>query len=120
MSRQLSFTKIENELRPDFRQKMSKAESTEDVKKFFVYTAMKLMKEVFGDDIKLEYDDIVFVPSAAPYYRINDDITEMDRFKSIWEESDLPQVLNRFAESAANHFNHLTKNPDKTESKIRM
>ncbi|MFP3984390.1 MAG: hypothetical protein ACLFV2_11980 [Desulfurivibrionaceae bacterium] len=120
MSRQLSFSKFENELRPDFRQKMSTAESTEDVKKFFIYTAMKLMEQVFGDDLKLEYDDIVLAPSIAPYYKINDNITETDRFKSIWENSDLPQVMKRFAESATNRFNHLTKNPDKTEAKIRM
>lgn len=120
MSRQLSFSKFENELRPDFRQKMGSAESTEDVKKFFIYTVMKLMKKVFGDDFKLEYDDVVFAPSTAPYYKINDQIIEREQFKSVWEKSDLPQVMKRFAESAANHFNHLTKNPDKTEAKIRM
>ncbi|MFO7761796.1 MAG: hypothetical protein ACQES8_04615 [Thermodesulfobacteriota bacterium] len=120
MSRQLSFTKFENELRPDFRQKMSSAESTEDVKKFFVYTVINLMKKVFADDFKLEYDDIAFAPTKAPYYKLNNQITEKDQFKSIWEKSDLPQVMKRFAESAANRFNHLVKNPDKTESKIRM
>ena len=42
MARQLSFSKYEQELRPELRQNLNIAESTEDVKKFFVYTIQKL------------------------------------------------------------------------------
>ncbi len=120
MSRQLSFTKFENELRPDFRHKMGSAESTEDVKKFFVYTVMKLMKKVFGEDFELEYDNVLFTPDTPPYFKLADQVAEREQFKSVWEKSDLPQVMKRFAESAANHYKYLAKNPDKTEAKIRM
>ena len=40
MARQLSFSKYEQELRPELRQNLNIAESTEDVKKFFVYTTV--------------------------------------------------------------------------------
>ena len=44
MSKRLSYTKYEQELLPDFRAKINRAESTEDVKKFFVRT----IQELFG------------------------------------------------------------------------
>ena len=37
MTKQISFTKIENDLLPKFRKAIGAAESTEDVKKFFIY-----------------------------------------------------------------------------------
>ena len=46
MARQLSFSKYEQELRPELRQNLNIAESTEDVKKFFVYTIQKLFGKV--------------------------------------------------------------------------
>jgi hypothetical protein len=46
MARQLSYSKYEQELRPELRQNMNIAESTEDVKKFFVYTIQKLFGRV--------------------------------------------------------------------------
>ena len=49
MSRQLSFTKIEKELLPAYRQKMGSAESTEDVKKFFVYIVQELLNKAYAE-----------------------------------------------------------------------
>jgi len=49
MTKQLSFTKYEHKILPNFRQKISKAESTEDVKKFFVYTAKELFENILKD-----------------------------------------------------------------------
>jgi hypothetical protein len=120
MSRQLSFTKIEKELLPVYRQKMGAAESTEDVKKFFVYIVQDLLNKAYKDKIKFEYEHIVLDPANSPHYRINDQFKSMDDFVSVWDNSDLSHIVARFTDTAMNHYNHLATNPAKTQSKIRM
>ena len=47
MVRQLSYTKYENEILPELRQKLNQAESTEDVKKFFTQTIRVLFEKIY-------------------------------------------------------------------------
>ncbi|MBC8316771.1 MAG: hypothetical protein H8E41_02625 [Desulfobulbaceae bacterium] len=119
MTRQLSFTKIEKELLPVYRQKMGAAESTEDVKKFFVYIVMDLLNRAYEDAIRFEYAHISLNPVKSPYYNIDTNMTSSDDFKSIWDNSDLSHIVLRFTDTAMNHYTHLLQNPAKTESKIR-
>ena len=115
MSKQLSFTKIENELLHKFRQKMSLAESTEDVKKFYAYTVQELLNRVFENVISFNYGDIALTPDKIPYYKLNSSLSVKNGFTSVWNNSDLPKVITRFTETAINHYNHFDKNPDKTK-----
>ena len=120
MSRQLSFTKIEKELLPSYRQKMGSAESTEDVKKFFVYIVQELLNKAYEDRISFEYNHIELDPATPPHYRISDQVKALDDFSAVWENSDLSHIVSRFTDTAMNHYNHLAQNPAKTEAKIRM
>ena len=99
---------------------MDQAESTEDVKKFFVYTVQELFKDVFGDSVEVAYDDVVLTPGDQSHYRIKEEILRSEPLISTCRNSDLPDVLSRLAESAVNRYRHLDKNPEKTELKIRM
>jgi hypothetical protein len=120
MTKQQSFTKIENELLPKFRRRIGTAESTEDVKKFYVYTMQDLFNRVFSGKIDLEYEDVVLLPDQAPSFSFNERIQGKEDFTSVWNNSDLPHIVSRFTDSVLNHLKHLEKNPAKTESKIRM
>lgn len=120
MTTQLSFTKIENELLPKFRKNIGAAESTEDVKKFYIYTIQELLNTVFVDKIKFDYTDISFNPGEEPPFSLNKQFYDMEDFTTVWYGSDLPHVVARFTDSCVNHYNHLGKNRAKTESKIRM
>ena len=120
MTRQISFTKHEHKVLPNFRSKFNKAESTEDVKKFFVYTVMELMNNVFDGELKFEYEDCALKTDCAPFYSLSERILSSDAFQPVWTESDLQRVLYRLAESATHRYRHLRKSPEKTESKIRM
>lgn len=120
MAKQLSFTKFEQQIVPGFRQKINLAESTEDVKKFFVYSANRLMEKIFEDKIRFEYGDIMLAPLNEPGYTLSPRLRSSEAFLSMWQESDLPDVLNRLADSAVGRYRRLMKNPEKTESKIRM
>lgn len=120
MTTQLSFTKIENELLPEYRRKIGSAESTEDVKKFYVYTMQNLFRQVFAGKIDLGYGDIALRPDQQPAFAISKGLNDKEDFSYIWNTSDLPNVVSRFTETAVKHYRHLEKNPKKTEAKIRM
>ena len=123
MTIQLSFSKDENELLPDFRNKISKAESTEDVKKVFAQTTGQLLIRIFGDKLKTEYEDIKLHPEAlnrAPAFTVAEHLKSRTDFMEIWDNSDLPHVVGRLAQTAQNRFKHLEKHPEKTNAKIRM
>lgn len=120
MTTQLSFTKIENNLLPRFRNMIGSAESTEDVKKFYVYIMQDLFHQVFDGSIKVSFEDIMLAPDKTPPYLLTDNLQSQKDFASTWNISDLSHVVTRFSEAAVNRFKHLEKNPGKTETKIRM
>ncbi len=120
MVKQISFTKYENKVLPGFRHKINKAESTEDVKKFFFYTARELFEDIFEMKNKVDFEDIVFMPNRTPHYKISRRLNSSNDFRSIWKNSDLSRVISNLAESAMHRYKHLEKHPEKTETKIRM
>ena len=120
MAKQLSFTQNEQDVLPDFRQRINLAESTEDVKKFFVYTVKELFEDVFERKIDITYEDVELNFGEDPFFSVSDRLLALDAFSSVWNCSDLPNVLARFAKSAIKRSIHLEKHPEKTDSKIRM
>lgn len=119
MSRQLSFTKFEKELLPNFRKKINMAESSEDVKTFYARTSMELLEKAFEGEFSLEFDDISLQPGHDDKYVLNDRLFASSTFTEVWNNSDLPNVLARFTDTALNRYAHLEKHTEKTEAKIR-
>ncbi|MFW6081919.1 MAG: hypothetical protein ACOC7W_08390 [Desulfosalsimonas sp.] len=119
MSKQTSFTKHERKVLPEFRKKINNSESTEDVKKFFSYTATSLFKEILPEDVAVEFDDVSLAPAEDPPYKVSERLMEVREFSSVWQNSDLSNVLGRFAEAALNRYRRLERNPEKTDSKIQ-
>jgi hypothetical protein len=120
MTTQFSFTKYENRLLPVFRERISKAESTEDVKKFFVYTTKELLEDIFEGKMEFEYEDFELIQGRAPYYKLSGRVRASKAFRAVWNDSDLSRVIYRLAESAMRRCVRLEKHQEKTESKIRM
>lgn len=123
MTVQHSFSKIEKELLPAFRQHIGTAESTEDVKKFFVHTVLDLLDRATDGELKPMYEDVRLnhtEENEARQFAFSDSLTGNPLFTSIWSTSDLQHIVSRFASSACNRYTHLEKNPEKTELKIRM
>jgi hypothetical protein len=118
MARQLSFSKYEQQLRPELRQNLNIAESTEDVKKFFVYTIQKLFGRVLEGKEAFRYEDIRLAPMEQSGFIISDKVLGDPEFEAVWQNSDLSNIVKRIADAASNRYKHLQKNPAKTESKI--
>jgi len=119
MTRQLSFTKYERKLLPDYRQRISSAESTQDVKNFFVYMVGLLFSEIFSDKLTFEESDIKLVPEKTAGYQISKRLREKKEFAEVWKSSDLSDLLSRMAEVACKRYRHLEKHPERTLSKMR-
>ena len=123
MEKQISVAKYEHGVLPGFRNKLSKAESTEDVKKFFVYTVRELLVNVFQDNKYHGFNAIELSPSGEPPYTLDaagvSGEAFGDEFFNVWENSDLPRVIADLAEAALHRRRHLAKNPEKTTAKIR-
>mgnify|MGYP000436382243 CR=1 FL=1 len=120
MTKRISFSKHEQKIIPTFRQKINHAESTEDVKKFFYYSVKELFDDIFQGQVTCDYEDIVLVPGAGPYYSTSQRLLDSESFQSAWRDSDLPRVLGRLADSAVKRYRRLEKHSEKTDLKIRM
>lgn len=120
MTRQRSFTKYEHKVFPNFRQQISKAESTEDVKKFFVYATRELFEQISEGVFDVEYEDVALAPHEESQYVVSKRLLSNEDFASVWTDSDLPDVVSRLADSAMSRYKHLEKHPEKTSAKIRM
>ncbi|MDX9896950.1 MAG: hypothetical protein RBS34_15985 [Desulfofustis sp.] len=119
-TQQKSFSKAENEVMPEFRRRINEAESTEDVKKFFTYTIRELFDKIFPDGAQVNLDEIRLQPEESPGYWISESVLGREDVTGVWSMSDLPNILERLAQVAGKRHAHLMKNPQRSESKIRM
>ena len=118
MTTQLSFSKIEKQILPGYRNKISVVESGEEVKKVFITTIQELFRQVYQDSFELDYEDLTFLPDRDPGYLFSKNVLENQQFLAVWQKSDLPNLINRLSSTAVKHYIHLRKHPEKTELKI--
>lgn len=118
MTAQRSYSKVEREIMNSYRHKIELTESTEDVKKEFVYAVGKLVSEVFAGELTCGPDDVFLDVGAEPWFHFSQGFEEQEKLQSEWRHSDLPAIVQRLAHKASNRYRHLDKHPDKTESKI--
>jgi hypothetical protein len=115
MSQRISYTKIENELWPEYRDRLNKAESTEDVKKFFAYTATELLRQVLAPQgIHPRFEEVQLEPENETLYSLSSDLMEREDVASVFEQSDLRDILQRLAWAASKRFRHLQRSTDKS------
>jgi hypothetical protein len=105
---------------PQFRERINRAESTEDVKNVFIQCVEKLLKDIFNGKVKVKEGDVRLIPESEPYYQISEHLQTDEPIKSYWKDSDLPHIIFRLAEPAIRRRKHIEKHPEKTEAKIRM
>jgi len=98
---------------------MNTAESTEDVKKFFNYTVIKLLNDIFEDGVKIDSEDIRLETDGKKSYLIEDSLLKQERFQNIWNNSDIKRILGTFADISLKRYKHLETNPEKTKLKIK-
>jgi hypothetical protein len=120
MTDRVSFTRYENIIYPSFRQEVQKAESTVDVRNSFTLATRKLLHSALEGKMDFRDDDIRLLPESDARFVISKRLLSSPAFKAVWEDSDLPRVIDRFADLAIGRCKRLQKHPEKTDAKIRM
>lgn len=118
MTTQLSFTKQEQGARSRFREMMTQAESTEDVKKFFYQTVRDLLTEICDTLPAFNIQDVQLDLDRGEGYRLSDGLMKDGGLGSLMQGSDLDDILGRLARNAWGRYRQLEKNPAKSEQKI--
>ena len=119
MATQVSFSKYENDLIHEFRNRMNSAESSEDVKKVFDYSMRELFNKIFDGQVKLKREDFIFTHNKEALFQIHDRLRSTAAFWDAWDNSDLSNIVGRFAQTANHRHIHLEKHREKTNLKIR-
>ena len=120
MEKQLSFSHLEKELVKEFRNNVNNSEGPIDVANYFSFVVCKIFKKVFAEsDIKLENNCAIFTPNEENYFKVNEELLQNEKFNEVWNNSDLPDLLKKFAETAYHKYLHHNKHLEKTNKKIR-
>jgi len=118
MTKQMSFTRMEQAVLPGFRDRMDKAESLEDVRKTFSETVSTLISDALGVPLAVRLEDVTLAQQVPNGFILSAELLATPGFGEAWKNSDLRRILSDMAKSAANRFNHLEKHPEKTEAKM--
>lgn len=116
----MSFSNLERKYAHKVRNKINHSENISDLRRLFRQTVSNFLLEVFEDeDITIREEDIQYDPEKPNYFHINDNLKNNPIFKGVWENSDLSDLIYRFAKAVYNHHVNLNKHNERTEKKIR-
>lgn len=115
MSYQKSFTEIENKFWSEFKPKLNEAEKVEDTKKLFSKTIANLLAEI-DPEINAKYgefeSDFMILEDG---YSVSEKVSENEVFKGLLIISDLPKIIERFAEAASHRMVHQLNKHEKAQ-----
>lgn len=113
-----SFTKIENELAPGFRQRVNSAEGIADLQQAFTTFLQDILGRVSGAEVALEPGDARIAPEAEDGYLLGPGISGNEAYVKLLEHSDLRDILRRQVEHAANKMKRLSRHTTRDETKL--
>ena len=120
MTQQLSFSKTEREYMHLLRDRVSRSEDTVDLENMFSNTVNGFLNNILKDrGIQPLPEDVTLSEETVHHYRISSKLRRSGEFMKIWGQSDLPEILTRFADIAHHRHLHLAGHPEKTVKKIR-
>ncbi len=119
MGTQISFTRYENDLIREFRNRLNGAESVEDVHQVFDLAIRELFLRVFGDRFRWQPDDVSLNADQQASVQIHGRLLQTEAFADAWHNSDLSSIVDRLAQSAGHRAVHLEKRREKTAQKFR-
>lgn len=107
MSYEVSFTKTENELTPGFRDRLKGAEGAPDVQRIYAAFVKDMLSGISGVEVLLDEGDVRIDPEVEGGVVLGPGITQNPDFDKFLERSDLPDILRRQGQHAANKITHL-------------
>lgn len=111
MTLKYSFSNIEKNLLHEFRERISKSEDKVDLLNVFSKTTNAFLLEVFKGKIKIKDTDCIFDPKDEKYFRFSEQVMSEKYFLETLNNSDIKNVIKRFADTTKHRYIHLQNNP---------
>ena len=119
MSLQYSYALYEKDFNHEFRERLNHSEDASDISNYFSHTVTKMLNKIFGDKLTVKDPDIMFEPKGEAHFIFSRKLMDNKEFSDALENSDIGNIIQRFAEAANHRYIHLAKHSEKTNSKIR-
>lgn len=117
MSTRLSYCAVEKKLWPKYREEINHSRNTVEVEGTFTMTVADLLSNVLEE--KIYSEDIIFMPNEECQYKFKEKLLNNEKFKLTFDTSDLGAIIDRYVHTANSRYIHLSKLPEKTNSKIK-
>lgn len=119
MGLQYSYVSYEKDFAHELREKLNHSEDGSDVYNMFSFVIAKMLNRIFGEKLKVKNNDITFEPDCSTHFSFSRKLLDSDIFTDQLANSDIGNIVNRFAESAYNRYVHINKHLKKTNLKVR-
>ncbi len=119
MTKKVSFTALEKEVTPEFREKINHAEGVIDLENFYSRIMVKLLETALEGAVKLVPDDIQLDPNSELGFQLSHRLREHPAYMERAGNSDLETILHRFACAVKSRYRHFRKHPERPISKAR-
>lgn len=116
-----SFSEVDSKYWADYKVRLSKAQGVQDVKKIFSMVIADIVKEA-EPDLNPTYTEFagdfeLVLGSEKAKYKVSPKIDEDLNYRSLVEYSDLPAIIERYAEMGVNKIIHLGTKEDAENGK---
>ncbi len=119
MEKTISFTHMEKEFLPGFREGVNNAKNAPDLENFFAHAMASFLQRIMGESFHTRDSDVLFAPGADPQFVLHPRLLQNPLFHNLHSHSDLPRILRRFASSLDRRYQHVIKHTSRTRLKIR-
>lgn len=119
MGEKISFSTVSHDFVHNFRERMNHSENITDLMNNFSYTVSLFINTVSKKPLGASVGDITFMPDSSKHFKINEALFSIADFKAMYDESDMDNIISKFAETANHRYMHLMKHNERTNAKIR-
>ena len=99
-----SYAELEKEYRKSLRVKIDQSDDHIDIEKQFTIILRDFLQAVLGDQFDVRLGDVTLDLNTPSHYVLSPRLAEADSFRQAMADSDLPNILDRFAESAYHKY----------------
>ena len=114
-----SFTEVEKVFTGKFRNQIKATEDLSDLRSCFSNTVAELLTAAFESSVIIDGGDVTFEPAQNDHFSLSGRLRDSAVFMETWNNSNLPHIVGKAADTAHHRYLHLNKHLEKTEKKIR-
>ncbi len=119
MGKSLSFSGLEKQFLHEFRNRVILSQDPNELENLFHHMVDKIVNSASLAHMNINVKDFIIDPQHQDGYRMAEPLLAREEFRQIYENSDLRQIIGRFAQPICKRSIHLKRNPKRSDTKIR-